>query len=89
MERMVRVVCRLRARFPSMGRTPLSGLELDRFHRILELAFSDCVSGSLDRGPTEPKDDDRADHYNHMISPWTQSRERICLNPDHRILGRV
>jgi hypothetical protein len=65
----MRVVCRLRARFLSMGRTLLSRLGLGRFRRILELTFSNYVSELLDRRRTESKDDDRSNRHNHVIPP--------------------
>lgn len=71
----VKVVCRLRARFLSMGRTLLSGPGLDRFLCILKFAFSNCVSELLDRRRTESKDDDRPDRHDHVIPSWTQNRE--------------
>ena len=72
MWRMVEAVCRLRARSMSMDRTSLTGLGMDRLHRILGLDFSN-VSERLDMIRTESEDDDRPDRYSHMIPPWAQN----------------
>lgn len=69
------MVCRSRARFLSMGRIPLLRSGLGLFRCILELSFSNYASGLLDRRRTESKDDDRPDRHNHVVPPWTQSRE--------------